>query len=277
MTAILVERASAAATPWTKKSSKFPYLPRQPGVGPGEEKLAAELGGKIMGGSVSYDIELPNHKKIEVKELDKDGALRTGTEGLAAAAQSIGHILKICDELSSFDPKVLRQAARSAYPEDLDEFISVDVPLIMKGEMTSPRMLGSEKKFGMLQAIKFINSLLKTASTDDHVVKLDKKQVNVDDMKFARAAAAVGVDEDSVGVSAIAKEMAKAKSRAFKDPEWFIDAVWAKAAIPSEAFPAADALVIVSPDGYRVIPRSKLDNALVFTRISQGRPRFKVL
>lgn len=267
---------AGAVKPWTKASSKFSYIPNKPGVGPGEEKLAAELGGKIMGGSVSYDVLLPGGKKLEVKELDKEGALRTGTEGAAAAAQALSVILKICDELSDIDTVVLKKATGSAYPSELDDFIVEDVPLIKKGEMTTTRALGSDKKFGMLQALKFINAVLKTSSNDEHTVSLDDKDVNVDDVQFARVADVVGIEDDSLNVSALSKEIAKAKSKAFKDPEWFVDAVWARAAIPSVAFPEADALAIVSPDGYKLIPKSKLDSALVFTRISQGKPRFKL-
>lgn len=261
---------------WSNASAKFPYAPNRPGVGPGEEKLAAELGGKIMGGSVSYDVMLPGGEKLEVKELDKDGALRTGTEGAAAAAKSVGIINKICDELKSMNLDVLREYAGDAYPEQLDEFVKTDVPLIQKGEMTTTRALGSDDKFGLLQALQFVHELMQAAGGEDHVVSLDDKQVPVDDVKFAKVVDVVEPGDHEFNVEPISREIAKAKSRAFEDPEWFIDDVWAHAAVPSEVFPAADALAIVTPDGYRLIPRSKLDDTLVFTRISQGKPRFKV-
>ena len=261
---------------WTAASKKFPYASGKAGVGPGEEKLAAELGGKIMGGSVSYDIALPGGKKLEVKELDERGQLRTGTEGAAASSQAVSQILKICDELADIDTVILKSAAKSDYPIQLDDFIAEDIPLIKKGEMTTPRMIGSEKKFGLLQALRFISALLKATADDEHTVSLDDKDVSVDNVQFARVADVVGIEDDELRVSPLSREMAKAKSRAFKDPEWFVDAVWARAAIPSEVFPDADALAIVSPDGYRLIPKSKLDTALEFTRISQGKPRFRI-
>lgn len=261
---------------WTNASAKFPYAPNRPGVGPGEEKLAAELGGKIMGGSVSYDIQLPDGKKLEVKELDDGGALRTGTEGAAAAAKSIGIINKICDELASMDLGILREYAGDAYPEELDGFVANDVPLIKKGEMTSTRALGSDDKFGLLQALQFVHELMNAAGGEDHVIALDDKKVPVDDVKFAKVVDVVEPGDHEFNVDPISREIAKAKSRAFDNPEWFIDDVWAHAAVPSEVFPAADALAIVTPDGYRLIPKSRLDDVLVFTRISQGKPRFKV-
>ena len=261
---------------WTQASAKFSYAPNRPGVGPGEEKLAAELGGKIMGGSVSYDVILPSGEKLEVKELDKDGALRTGTEGAAAASRSVGIISKICDELNGMNLDILRDYTGDAYPDELDEFIRNDVPLIQKGEMTTSRALGSESKFGLLQALQFIHELMQAAGGEEHVVSLDDRQVPVDDVKFAKVVDVVEPGENEFNVEPISREIAKAKSRAFDDPEWFIDDVWAHAAVPSEVFPAADALAIVTPDGYRLIPKSKLDKVLVFTRISQGKPRFKV-
>ena len=261
---------------WTQASAKFSYAPNRPGVGPGEEKLAAELGGKIMGGSVSYDVILPSGEKLEVKELDKDGALRTGTEGAAAASRSVGIISKICDELNGMNLDILRDYTGDAYPDELDEFIRNDVPLIQKGEMTTSRALGSESKFGLLQALQFIHEVMQAAGGEEHVVSLDDRQVPVDDVKFAKVVDVVEPGENEFNVEPISREIAKAKSRAFDDPEWFIDDVWAHAAVPSEVFPAADALAIVTPDGYRLIPKSKLDNVLVFTRISQGKPRFKV-
>lgn len=277
---LLYEKVTLSTTSpqrWTAASKKFAYISGKAGVGPGEEKLAAELGGKIIGGSVSYDIVLPSGKKLEVKVLGKDGSIRPGTEGIAAAAKSTSQILKICEELASIDTVVLKSVAKDSYPAQLDSFIDEDIPLIKKGEMTMPRMIGSEKKFGLLQAIRFIHALLKTLSDDDeHTVSLDDKDVNVDDVQFARVADVIGIEDVDLNVSALSRELAKAKSKAFSNPEWYVDSVWARAAIPSEAFPDADALAIVSPDGYRLIPKSKFDSALEFTRISQGRARFKV-
>lgn len=268
--------AAEVSQRWTQASAKFSYAPNRPGIGPGEEKLAAELGGKIMGGSVSYDILLPGNKKLEVKELDERGALRTGTEGAAAAAKSVGIINKICDELVSMQLEVLHDYAGEAYPDELDEFVRVDVPLIMKGEITSTRALGSDDKFGLLQALQFIKELIHAAGGSEHTVSLDDKEVPVDDIKFAKVVDVIEPGAHEFNVEPISREIAKAKSRAFDDPEWFIDDVWAHAAVPSEVFPAADALAIVTPDGYRLIPKSKLDTTLVFTRISQGKPRFTV-
>lgn len=276
---LLYEKASlnfSGVQPWTAASKKFAYLPTKAGVGPGEEKLAAELGGKIMGGSVSYDIVLSNGKKLEVKELDKDGSLRTGTEGINAIAPAMSTIYKICDELTDLDLVVLRSAAGSEYPEALDAFITDEIPLIKKGEMTSARGIGGNGKFGLLQAIEFVNMLLRSNADEDHTVSLDDKDIDVDGVQFAKVADVVGLDDDMINVSTLTKELAKAKSKAFKDPDWFVDAVWARAAIPSASFPDADILAIVSDSGFKLIPKSKLDSALTFTRVSQCRPRFRV-
>lgn len=283
MRVTLLEKATpgistrGAVKPWTAASKKFRYLPSRPGVGPGEEKLAAELGGKIMGGSVSYDISLPGNKKLEVKELDQSGQLRTGTEGVAAASQAMGVIFKICDELADLNVATLKKHAKSAYPAELDAFISEDVPLIKKGEMTTPRMLGSDKKFGLLDALKFTSALMRSEhDADQHVVSLDDRDVPVDDVKFAQAADVVGLDDEELSVPEITREISKLRSKAFRDPSWYVDKVWATVAIPSESFPDADALAIVTPDGYRLIAKSEMDKQLVFARISQGRPRFKL-
>jgi len=264
------------ANAWTPVSIKYSYSPSKPGVGPGEEKLAAELGGKIMGGSTSYDIVLPNGEKVEVKQLDTSGLIRPGTKGLSAVEKNLSIINQTCNELSQISINVLR--LQSTYPESYEDFIMHDIPFIKKGEITPSRMMGSTKKFGLLQALQFINYLMKNNKDGaDHTVVLDKKKKVVSDITFAQVVDIVDPEDSNYKIDPLNKQLSKAKSYAFQNPQWIIDEIWTKAAIPSDVFSGVDALAIVDQKGYRIIPAEQFDDVLQFVHITQGKPKFKVL
>ena len=75
------------------------------GVGPGEDRLAAILGGEVQGQSESFDLQVgsgPFAGKWEVKAPDNSSEIRPGTEGITAFGP-INKTLRIAlDELSEF-------------------------------------------------------------------------------------------------------------------------------------------------------------------------------
>ena len=70
--------------PWTDKSNGIPFKHTMPGIGDGEEKVAAELGTVVLGQNSPYDM-MPVLNgvatKCDVKKLDKQNDFNTGVEG----------------------------------------------------------------------------------------------------------------------------------------------------------------------------------------------------
>ena len=106
---------------------------------------------------------------------------------------------------------------------------------------------------------------------------LDKKKKVVSDITFAQVVDIVDPEDSNYKIDPLNKQLSKAKSYAFQNPQWIIDEIWTKAAIPSDVFSGVDALAIVDQKGYRIIPAEQFDDVLQFVHITQGKPKFKVL
>jgi hypothetical protein len=71
---------------WTSKSENVPFKSTAPGIGDGEEKVAAELDSKVLGQNSSYDMKVVLDgiaQNCDVKKLDHN-TFNTGVEGCNA-------------------------------------------------------------------------------------------------------------------------------------------------------------------------------------------------
>jgi hypothetical protein len=91
-------------TAWTAASEAVPYL-KSGGTGPGEAKVAAELGASVLGQNSPYDMDAVVEgvmRKIEVKEPDAANSFtcgRNGRDALRPTKARIEELLLVCAEL----------------------------------------------------------------------------------------------------------------------------------------------------------------------------------
>lgn len=266
--------------PWPEDSLSIPYSGRV-GVGPGEDRLAHVLDGEVQGGSVSYDIVDGEGKKWEVKEPTPDGGIRPGTEGKAAIADARQQLerasRKLIQGLGTVSAEIDIGSMLSRESQELiRNFIANDIPMIKKGEISKGRM---ERFYNILKVINHIivdeqdeiNQKQVELGDEDHSVKRD-----VDLRTYVRLGQFLNLSKDDLRVEDAEVFAAAFNYDAFLDPDDFIRRVWREAAKASDVFGHTDGVILVHPDGFRVIPKEDLDAALQFYNITQGTSKFKI-
>lgn len=278
--------ASAGMTPWPASVKDVPYKPKQAGVGPGEERLAHILGGSVQGGSVSYDVVDKAGNKWEVKEPDKGREIRPGTEGLvgfATARAKLESVIKRIDAVFGSGKMQMTMAAAKELmtPESLSriqKFCTEEAPFIVKGEISKGRIEQLYDVMGIIaQAVggstEKAGTAKKFVSLRDGEHELTK---DVDISTYVKVGKSLDYSADELNVTARDVLASTFKSSAFKDPTRFMADVWDQAAKASQVFGKTSGVILVTPDGYRVVPTAQLDDVLVFNRVTQGKPKFRV-
>lgn len=273
-------------TAWPSATLKIPYAAPSTGIGPGEERLAWMMNGKVMGLSVSYDIEAADGTTWEVKEPVR-GKFRAGTESLAASTamrQSIENVAKMI--VNAFKTAKKTVNVREFMPqEDLKTialFIDADVPMIMKGEIPQERM---ER---MLNVLMIINSMLSsessTATNPDpgaqKYIELgdDEKHVkkDIDLATYIKVGQVAKVPSDELKISNRELFVSYFDDIAFMNPQAWYRKTWKNGVKASAVFGQCDGVILVTQDAYKVIPRAQLNSELIFSRLSQARTHFSV-
>lgn len=272
--------------PWSAAAKRIPYEGRA-GVGPGEERLARIFGGEVQGGNVSYDV-VAGGKKWEVKEPDDRGEIRPGTEGMRAIASLMQDLTALGQELrngfSQLDPQVAAAAFEGKGEEILTGikgFIDNDLPkMIDKGEVSSGRVFGGarQKGYSLVDVLKGLKQLLGSTSDTPDTKKIvyGDNEHQVDLPTYVRVGRILDVPEDEMDVTPGDVFSAKFTHRAFKDVDGFL-ADYMNSIKASHVFSGTDGVILVDPGGYRVVPKAALDKHLAFSRITQGKPKFKVV
>lgn len=280
-------------TPWSKRARRIKYRSNKAGVGPGEARLAYEMGGTIMGGSVSHDIEDELGGKWEVKEphgTGVHGEIRTEAEGIAALEPNLNKMKNVARRIQTVfgagaKPKAA-QAARTTFDPSsfarINHFSDEDAPMILKGEVSQSRI---DELYNVLVLINKQLGLSKKASKEDDTVS--DKYVEIGDAEsavkkpvdlptYVKVGKALKLDKEEMRVSSNDVLMGTFDSRAFTDPDKFYQVTLKNAVLPSMVFGHTDGVVLVRNEGYLIIPRDELDTRMVFTRISKGKPYFKL-
>lgn len=271
--------------PWPKTVVNIPYEPKQKGVGPGEDRLAKLLGGRVMGGGESYDIIDSQGNKWEVKEPSGGlkGEIRPGTEGLAAVQVAFGRIKNVVSRIESvFGTKTRSRTASAAEQvmgpdvvKKISDFVVDEAPMLMKGEVSRGRMAA------LGEVLHLINAALGDHDEHDvtkHVEMGDEEttvEKDVDLITYVKLGKVMDLDAKDLNVSAGDMLRSTFNGLAFRNPDRFIEVNWERAALASVVFGHTSGVILVSQSGYRMIPKSDIDNVLIFNRITKGFPHFK--
>lgn len=270
---------------WPKEVSKISYEPKQKGVGPGEDRLAKLLGGKVMGGGESYDIVDVEGNKWEVKEPSGGlkGEIRPGTEGLAAVQVAFGKIKNVVSRIDSvFSSKTRHkttQAAEAVMGPDVIQkikaFIESEAPMLMKGEISRGRMAALGEVLHLINAAlgdEVPTDTTKHVEMGDEVTKVEQ---DVGLTTYIKLGKVLDLDAKDLNVSAGDMLRSTFNGLAFRNPDKFMETSWEKAALASVVFGHTSGVILVSSGGYRIVPKAELDQVLVFNRITKGFPHFK--
>ena len=98
---LFAPRSGLFNNPWTSRSRNIPFKSSRPGIGAGEDKVAAELDTTVQGQNSSCDLVNFNfngnfHPRGDVKKLDTDGSFNTGKDGrraYRAIENKVNHLL----------------------------------------------------------------------------------------------------------------------------------------------------------------------------------------
>lgn len=266
---------------WTKGNPRQ-YHDGARHTGPGEEMLAWELGGATQGLSVSYDIVDGEGRKWEVKEPDSGNGIRPGIEGRKALVPIRRTLEEVCRQLSEgfdlIDFEALKMFAEGA-PIGVSEvasFIENDVPMIMAGEISAGRILGSKTNpVGLLQVLEFVRFMIGDAvKAPPRKMKLGKLTKTIDVGTYVHANRALGLSDDQIDASVQELFAGTFRHPAFRKPQAFIREVWQNGITASSVFHGVEGVIVVNPREFMIIPRSELDVHFRFQRISKGDPRF---
>lgn len=273
---------------WSKVVKQIPYGGNAAsGIGPGEGRLAKIFGGKVQGGSVSFDVVTPDGRKWEVKALESaSDQIKPGTEGRSALDAPKKKLERIIDQMKKFVSVVDKIGVQTLAtdPDDakvlafIDGFIVDEYAMFAKGEV-------SPERFKALRACLKALSLLKkkwssggAESKVDTTVSLGDKTVKVDKPTYIDVAKRVqrsvpgidvltGIEERELALSTL-------RDSAFEDPRTFLDD-WYESVDINRIFEKVDGVFIVNSRGFNMVPKPLFKKAFRFGNISQGLPKFK--
>lgn len=268
---------------------KIPYGTKnsdsEGGVGPGENWVAITFGGKIQGGSVSYDVVLKDDSKWEVKQLlTKSETVRPGTEGLKAFEDARERLENIMHELqefcNSYDKSSLKDFLNKEQIskfEFIKSFIEDEFEMIVsKGEISKERFI--DLRTCLITCSQLRSDLHASVKNKTKtVVGLNDKNINVDKTTFVDIAKqlekATNRDDILTDINEIDIVFSSLKDSAFTDVKKFFNE-WFNSVKVSNVFSQVDGLIIVNPNQFMVIPKEHFNNTLKFDKVTQGKPRF---
>lgn len=274
---------------WNKNNPES-FEPKTAGVGPGEDRLAWEFGAEVQGGSVSYDLVL-NGTKIEVKAPDGEKTIRPGTKGLRAisdikyeldsALRQLKVAMKKYREIQ--DTLEISHEDKEAL-EDVMAFVVNDVDGILGGEMGKDKIMRDQKaikqhkSLALWDVLHIIHDIMNDnpAPMSTRDIEIGGKKRSVDMGTYARLAAQLGIDEKEADLSQHDVLRGLLTHKAFTNPKEFMRDFFV-AIDPNIVFAGTDGMFLVNSKQYMYIPANEYTSVLKFIRITQGKPKFKVV
>jgi hypothetical protein len=272
-------------------SAKTKTGDEESGVGPGEEWLAYTFGAQMQGGSVSFDLVTKDGRTWEVKALDKPSdTIRPGTEGLRAFEKPRRRLNSIMTQLKNFitiarKPGFLGPTDVTPEQKKVIDYVTVFVEdnydmIVGKGEIGNAKFIMLR---GVLKAINQFKAMAPTDATStsptDTRIGLNDKEVRVDKQTFIDVAKKV---EKATGEKDVLSDLGKydilvstLKDDAFNRAGVFFDE-WFDSVDLNKVFEQVNGVFVVNPRGFMMIPSTMFKRALMFDRVSQGKPKFSL-
>lgn len=275
---------------WKKVSANVPYAPKDKGTGPGEDRLAAIIGGRVQGGATSFDIVSADGKRWECKELKSASEkIRPGTEGRAVMIKPQYRMTVIMYQLQNFITEIRRAGLLNRLKNQDDVTAIKRAEHYLKGN--KEKLLGgeiSEDSFDKLWGILGMMAQLRARwerearkAGDQTPVRTDiglnDKVVKVDSPTFISVSKIVqkALPDEDIMSTLEEKEviMNILKSDAFNDPtEWFNE--WSMLISAEAVFRQVHGVFIISEKGFNMVPKSRFNDAFKIFSVSQAQPKF---
>lgn len=289
---------------WPAEVKRVPYEKGE-GVGPGERRLAKLLGGEIQGGSATFDLATPEGN-FEVKEPTGGwhGDIRVESEGIAALEANLTKIKNVAKKIdaifgSNAHPELVA-AAKEMYPADVYQKIvdfatrpetkgQTAVQWILRGEIGAKRLQSLADTLLLINSGLLNEDALRLAQRlqrlmmEEKYVELGDTEADVtvkkpvDTSTYVKVGKALDLTPEEMKVSPADMLRAALNHPAFTNPDEFINNVINSPVKASQVFGHVDGLILVQPTGYMAIPKSELDRKMIFSRISKGKPYFRLV
>lgn len=273
--------------PWPDDVASIPFYSDADAaqhIGPGERRVAKIVDGKVVGGSVSYDIVDSRGGKWEVKAPDNSLEIKTGVEGKAALApvrEKIEHVCNvIADAFSGSTADVIADVLERDTIDDIDRFVKNDIPQIKAGELSGKRIDALiEVMLLISDVVQEIDTLTSSSGKKYVALGVDGPDVEfrIGLPAYIKIGRILDLDDDDMNISAADIFKSKFDEPEFRDPDAWYKNVWGSMLHASQVFGHVDGMFFVNRDGYRFVKSGDIDDVLKFVRITRGSPVFKVV
>lgn len=257
------------------------------GVGPGEERLAKIFGGRVQGGSVSFDIVTPDERRWEVKSLDNASDLiRPGTEGRIAFEKPAKRLEKIMGSMKNFVAVSKKLDLGDVVTDEekkvidfVEGFVDDSFDMIVgKGEVAIDRFKALRAALNSVSKMKKRWEALGAEPKMNTVIGLAGKEVQVDKPTYVdvvkRVKRAVPDADVFSGIEQHEFLLATLRDGAFDDPRVFFDE-WFESVDINRIFSQVDGVFIVNNHGFSMVPKGLFKKAFRFKKVSQKMPKFE--
>jgi hypothetical protein len=266
--------------PWPHEVVGTEYASDRLGIGPGERRLVAVIGGAVMGTTTSYDIVTNDSLTWEVKQVNgPTDTIRLAIEGANAynvAKDKLKHVLLRMRSLVELKGKI---SGAEAMLNSVNEFLDDQYDrFINYGEVPREALVDFRSTLKTCGAVKRLAS----ARSAHSIYALP--QFNVGDVSFhLDADAYVEVAEvirkrSNVVLPALnpcLRAIVVLNHVAFDDPDGFINSWFEGIDVASIFSKASGGVILVNEKCFKIIPKNDVTEQLHISRISQGRPILK--
>jgi hypothetical protein len=193
-------------------------------------------------------------------------------------------LVTACDELYEFVnfpgvKEITKSDESNGLYDEIESFINLkkreegktNYELIRSGEINSERFISAKK------AVEAASKLIKKMQGDLLTIVVNKKKYQVTPTNMLKISKLLGMEQDesssSLGdISTIAEALSVLNSSVFADPT-LLDVKWNEIS-PGKVFNVTG-IILVNEKGFMVL-RSPYGDKIKISRISQGKPKFKV-
>lgn len=268
---------------WHSWSPRNPYKYMESENHPGEERAAWEMGGDVQGDATTYDIVDAAGRIWEVKQPNRRGIIRAGSEGTKALVPFMRTIHAVCDQLTEgfdrIDFDALGQWVDGAEltVTQVESFLRKDVPDLKRGTISPGRIYGGTHKnpYGLLQVLEFVRSLIGDAD------KRPSRQVSwrgatheLNIARYVHVSREIGLSDSEIDADVAELFAGTFSHPAFSRPRAFIRELMTNAIHASDVFGHTAGVIMVQPDKFMIVVRDRLDEYFSFFDMTQARPEF---